>query len=198
MKQLKMLLAKLRNKRQGEHFLDNGDSSVYELLDYLQDMIESSAKMPITGKSMIDKKEFIEVIDKIAQCLPDQIKKAEWILNEKDRILGDAQKEYDSAKRESVEFFKQHVENHDIVRDARLKASEIIALAERDAKAIRLGSREYSNEILVQLDQEIEKQKIELIKSMQESFEKVAKDIDENLTKRGTIIKENIAELRSM
>lgn len=193
-----MLLEKLRNKRQGEHFLDNGDSSVYELLDYLQDMIESSAKMPITGKSMIDKKEFIEVIDKIAQCLPDQIKKAEWILNEKDRILGDAQKEYDSAKRESVEFFKQHVENHDIVREARLKASEIIALAERDAKAIRLGSREYSNEILVQLDQEIEKQKIELIKSMQESFEKVAKDIDENLTKRGTIIKENIAELRSM
>ena len=170
--------------------MDNGDSSVYELLDYLQDMIESSAKMPITGKSMIDKKEFIEVID--------QIKKAEWILNEKDRILGDAQKEYDSAKRESVEFFKQHVENHDIVREARLKASEIIALAERDAKAIRLGSREYSNEILVQLDQEIEKQKIELIKSMQESFEKVAKDIDENLTKRGTIIKENIAELRSM
>lgn len=119
-------------------------------------------------------------------------------MNEKDRILGDAQKEYDSAKRESVEFFKQHVENHDIVREARLKASEIIALAERDAKAIRLGSREYSNEILVQLDQEIEKQKIELIKSMQESFEKVAKDIDENLTKRGTIIKENIAELRSM
>ena len=46
--------------------MDNGDSSVYELLDYLQDMIESSAKMPITGKSMIDKKEFIEVIDKIA------------------------------------------------------------------------------------------------------------------------------------
>ena len=166
------------------------EQSVIELLEYLQDMVENSPKVPITGKAIIDTKEFDEVID--------QIKKAEWILNEKDRILGDAQKEYDSAKRESVEFFKQHVENHDIVREARLKASEIIALAERDAKAIRLGSREYSNEILVQLDQEIEKQKIELIKSMQESFEKVAKDIDENLTKRGTIIKENIAELRSM
>ena len=79
-----------------------------------------------------------------------------------------------------------------------MKANEIIALAQRDAKAIRLGSREYSNEILMQLDIEIEKQKAELIKSMQESFEKVAKDIDENLTKTGTIIKENIAELRSM
>ena len=29
---------------------------------------------------------------------------------------------------------------------------------------------------------------------MQDSFEKVAKDIDDNLTQTGTIIKENIAE----
>ena len=50
----------------------------------------------------------------------------------------------------------------------------------------------------MQLDVEIEKQKTQLIKSMQESFEKVAKDIDDNLTKTGTIIKENIAELRTM
>lgn len=178
--------------------MDKIDSSVYELLYYLQEMIENSAKMPITGKSLIDKKEFIEIIDQITNCLPDQIKKAQWILGEKDRILGEAQKEYDSVKRETIEILKQNVEGHDIVREAKLRANEIIALAQRDAKAIRLGSREYSSEILVQLDQEIEKQKIELIKSMQESFEKVAKDIDENLTKKGAIIKENIAELRTM
>ena len=93
---------------------------------------------------------------------------------------------------------KHNLDNHNLVKEAKMKANEIIALAQRDAKAIRLGSREYSNEILMQLDIEIEKQKAELIKSMQESFEKVAKDIDENLTKTGTIIKENIAELRSM
>ena len=46
--------------------------------------------------------------------------------------------------------------------------------------------------------EKIEKQKAQLIKSMQESFEKVAKEIDDNLTQTGTIIKENIAELRTM
>ena len=55
--------------------MDKIDSSVYELLYYLQEMIENSAKMPITGKSLIDKKEFIEIIDQITNCLPDQIKK---------------------------------------------------------------------------------------------------------------------------
>ena len=47
----------------------------------------------------------------------------------------------------------------------------------------------------MQLDIEIEKNKAELIKSMQASFEKVAKDIDENLSKTGSRIKENIAEI---
>ena len=178
--------------------MEKAELHVIELLEYLQEMVDSSPKMPITGKTIIDKKEFDEVVDQIINYLPDQLKKAQWVVNEKDRILREAKKEFDNAKKEANEMRKHNLENHDIVKEATIKANEIIALAQRDAKAIRLGSREYSNEILMQLDIEIEKQKAELIKSMQESFEKVAKDIDENLTKTGTIIKENIAELRSM
>ena len=102
------------------------------------------------------------------------------------------------AQKETFEMMKQSLENHDIVREAKIRAQEIIAQAQRDAKAIRIGSRDYSNDILMQLDIEIEKNKAELIKSMQASFEKVAKDIDENLSKTGSRIKENIAELKTM
>ena len=49
-----------------------------------------------------------------------------------------------------------------------------------------------------EIDKEIENKKIELITSMQEAFEKAAKGIDEKLSDAGTIIKENIAELRNM
>ena len=97
--------------------------NVIELLEYLQDMVESSPKMPITGKTIIDKKEFNEVIDQIINYLPDQFKKAQWVINEKDRILQDAQKEYDSVKKETFEIMKQNVENHDIVREAKLRAN---------------------------------------------------------------------------
>lgn len=172
--------------------------NVIELLEYLQDMVENSAKMPITGKVMIDKKEFNEVIEQIINYLPDQFKKAQWVVSEKDRILSDAQKEYESVKKETIEMMKQNIENHDIVKEAKIRANEIIALAQRDSKAIRIGSREYSTEILTQLDREIENKKNELIKSMQESFEKIAKEIDENLNGASQTIKENIAELRSM
>ena len=43
--------------------MEKVELNVIELLEYLQDMVESSPKMPITGKTIIDKKEFNEVID---------------------------------------------------------------------------------------------------------------------------------------
>lgn len=65
-------------------------------------------------------------------------------------------------------------------------------------KAIRLGSRDYSDEILSQLNTEIEKQKIKLITSLQSSFETVANDIDKTLSDVDNVIKDNIKELRNM
>ncbi|MGG7057535.1 ATPase [Clostridium nigeriense] len=178
--------------------MDKVEVNIIELLEYLEELIETAPKVPITGKSVIDKKEFLEVIDQIINYIPDQMRKAQWVMNEKDRILGDAQKQYESTKSEIMEMMKQNVENHDLVREAKVRANEIIALAQRDAKAIRIGSREYSTEILSQLDREIEERRNKLIEDMQKSFEMVAKEIDENLTSTGSKIKENISELRGM
>lgn len=178
--------------------MDKLEVNILELLEYLQDIVETAPKVPITGKSMVDKKEFNEVIDQIINYLPDQIKKSQWIMSEKDRILGDAQKEYENVKKETAEMMKHNVESHDIVKEAKLRATEILALAQRDAKAIRIGSREYSNEILSELDKELEAKRTKLIISMQNSFEIVAKEIDENMSNASITIKENIAELRNM
>lgn len=178
--------------------MEKMDVNIIELLEYLQDLVENSPKVPMSNKVMVDKKEMIEVIDQIINYMPDQFKKAEWVMSERDRILNEAKKEYDSVRKETMTMMRQNIENHDIVKEAKLRGEEIIASAQRDAKAIRLGSRDYSDEILTQLDSEIEEQKVKLIKRLQESFEVVAKEIDDNLTSTGSVIKENIKELRSM
>jgi len=174
------------------------DVNVIELLEYVQDLVENSPKVPMSGKVMIDKREIIEVLDQIINYMPDQFKKAEWVMNERERILNEAKKEYDSVRKETMTMMRQNVENHDIVKEAKVRSQEIIASAQRDAKAIRLGSRDYSDEILTQLDKEIEDQKIKLIKNLQDSFESVAKEIDSNLSNACEVIKDNVKELRGM
>lgn len=178
--------------------MDKTEVNIIELLEYLQDLIENSPKVPISGKCMIDKMEVLEVVDQIVNYLPDQLKKAQWVVGERERILSEAKKEYDSVKKETAEMMRQNVENHDVVKEAKLRANEIVSNAKRDAKAIRLGSRDYSDEILTQLDMELEKKKLELIKSLQTSFEAAAREIDNNLTGASQTIKENVKELRAM
>ena len=147
---------------------------------------------------MLDKREILEVVDQIINYLPDQLKKAEWIMNEKERILNEAKKEYDSVKKETANMMRKNIENHNIVKEAKVRAEEIIASAQRDAKAIRLGSRDYSDEILSQLDKEVELQKMKLITGLQANFENAANEIDKTLNNVGFVIKENVKELRSM
>ena len=177
---------------------NNMDVNIIELLEYLQDTIENSPKVPISGKTMVDRKEILDIVDQIINYLPDQFKKAQWVMNERERILAEAKKEYESVKRETVEMMRQNVENHDVVKEAKIRATEIVSSAQRDAKAIRLGSRDYANEMLSELDREIETKKAELIKSLQTSFESVATDVDKNFNGVSSTIKENIKELRSM
>ena len=172
--------------------------NVIELLEYLQDTIERAPRVPISGKAMIDKKDVLEIIDQIVNYLPDEFKKAKWIVNEKDRILGEAKDEYNSVRRETIEIMRQNVERHDIVKEAKIRAQEIISSAKKDAKAIRLGSRDYSNEILTELDKQIEEKREELIRTIEECYKKAAMDIDNNIQGISSTIKENIKELQDM
>ena len=174
------------------------DVNIIELLEYLQDVVDNSPKVPMSSKVMVDKKEIIEIVDQIINYLPDQFKEAEWVMNERERILTEAKKEYDSLRKETMAMMRQNVENHDIVKEAKVRAQEIIASAQRDAKAIRLGSRDYSDEMLSQLDSAIEEEKMKLIKNLQVSFEIAAKEIDTSLTGACDVIRENVKELRSM
>ncbi len=178
--------------------MDKVDVNIIELLEYLQDIVDNSPKMPMSSKVMVDKKEIIEIVDQIINYLPDQFKKAEWVMNERERILTEAKKEYDALRKETMAMMRQNVENHDIVKEAKVRAQEIIASAQRDAKAIRLGSRDYSDEMLSQLDSAIEEEKIKLIKNLQASFEIAAKEIDTSLTGACDVIRDNVKELRSM
>lgn len=178
--------------------MEKMDVNIIELLEYLQDIVDNSPKVPMSSKVMVDKKEIIEVVDQIINYLPDQFKKAEWVMNERERILTEAKNEYDALRKETMAMMRQNVENHDIVKEAKIRAQEIIASAQRDAKAIRLGSRDYSDEMLSQLDSAIESQKEILIKNLQASFAVAAKEIDKSLTGASEIIRDNVKELRNM
>ncbi|AKA69948.1 hypothetical protein [Clostridium scatologenes] len=171
---------------------------VIKLLEYLNEIIETSAKVPMTGKVIVHKKETLEIIEKIINYLPDELKKAQWIVEEKERILSEAIEESENLKRENINFLKKQVENHDITKQAKVKAEAIVASAERSAKSIRLGARDYADEILNQLDNEIaNKSKIMMI-NLKKQMQDFVIDLESSINLNSDTIRENVKELRDM
>lgn len=171
---------------------------VIKLLEYLQEIFETSSKVPVTGKILVDKKEVMSIVDQILNYLPDEFKKAQWVVEEKERILGEAIDEASTMKKESMDMLKKQIENHDITREAKVRAEEVIASAQRDAKSMRLGARDYADEILCQLEKEISEKGQAMVVNVKKQLEHFVVSLSEEVTTDLDTIRENIKELRGM
>jgi vacuolar-type H+-ATPase subunit H len=171
---------------------------VIKLLEYLQEIFETSSKVPVTGKILVDKKEVMNIVDQIINYLPDEFKKAQWVVEEKQRILGEAVEEATTIKKESLNMLKKQIENHDVTREAKVRAEEVIASAQRDAKSMRLGARDYADEVLCQLEKEINDKGQNMIINVKKQLEEFIVSLSDEVTTDLDTIRQNIKELRGM
>jgi len=171
---------------------------VIKLLEYLQEIIEGSSKIPVTGKAVINKREILDIIDQIINHLPDEFKKSQWICDEKERILVDAKKQAKIFEEETIDKIRRRVEKQDLVKEAQTRAEEIIAAAQRDAKIMRLGAKDYADEILSQLDKEIDVKGQQMLHKIKSDVQTFLISLQEEVTDTTASIRENVKELRSM
>ena len=74
---------------------------IFTLLETLEDILEKSKTLPFTEKSIIAKEEFLDIIKEIRLRLPDELKQAKWIKEERERIISEAQKDADDIVKEA-------------------------------------------------------------------------------------------------
>ncbi|ADK14341.1 hypothetical protein [Clostridium ljungdahlii] len=169
-----------------------------KLIEYLEEIINTSAKVPMTGKVMVNKKEILDVLQKIVDYLPSELKKAQWIVNEKERILSEAVQESETMKKENLSLLRRQIENHDITKEANMRAEEIISSAKKNAKAIRLGARDYADELLSQLDNELSRKNDEMLATLKVELQKMLNNLVNSMDLKTEDIRANIKELRDM
>ncbi|MBZ4645260.1 MAG: hypothetical protein PWR27_588 [Petroclostridium sp.] len=129
---------------------------VLALIDALEDIVEKGVPIPLSGKSVVDKQEILELIQEIRLKLPDDLKQAKWVKEERQRILLEAQKEANNIIKEAESKIISLIDEHELTKKAYEQASEIIANAQKNAREIRLGTKEYADNILANLERIIQ------------------------------------------
>ena len=126
---------------------------IYAILDTPEDVIRKSVNVPVVGKSLIDKEEVLEIINEMRAKLPEDIKQAKWLKEERQRILLEAEKESNNIIKEAENKISSLIDEHEITKKAYEQAKEIIENAKQNAREIRLGTREYADSILNKVEE---------------------------------------------
>jgi len=74
---------------------------IFTYLESLEDLLENSKGVPFSNKCIVDKEEALEIIKEIILKLPDELKQAKWVKEERQRILEEAKKEADDIVKEA-------------------------------------------------------------------------------------------------
>ena len=115
---------------------------IFTLLENLEELVETGKKVPLSTKVLVDIDELKEVIDEIRTKLPDELKQAKWVKEERQRIIADAQTKVIGL-----------IDDHEITRQALALKEEIIQSADKVAKEISTGTREYADTLLERLEE---------------------------------------------
>ena len=66
---------------------------IEEILTSIEEMLEQAKTVPFSDKVLVDREELFDAITDIRLKMPTEIEQSKWVLEEKNRIIVDAQHE---------------------------------------------------------------------------------------------------------
>ena len=141
---------------------------ILNLLEKLEDLVENAWNIPLTGRSMVNKKEMTELIKEIRVMLPDEIKQAKWIKEERQRFLFEAQQEAQTIIKDAENRIVTMIDESEITRKSYEQANETIINAQKTARDIREGSIDYADEVLTKMEETLKEAYLEIHKNKEE------------------------------
>ena len=130
---------------------------ILHLVDRLEELFNESRPIWFTHSVIVDEDRMLDLIDQMRVSIPEEIKKAQQILVQRDRILAQAQEEANRTLALAREKSEGLVERDSIVQAAQGRADQIIAQSRVDGDATRHEADEYVLDALNKLEMELDR-----------------------------------------
>ena len=144
---------------------------ILKMIDLLEDKVEQTKTIPLLNRALIDREELLAAIEEIRLNIPEDMKQAKLIKEERKRILAEAQADAEEIINAAKAKTEKMVDEHEITKKAYEQANEIIEAAQKNAREIRLGARQYVENVLTSLEGRLSGQ-LEEIKAGREELRK--------------------------
>jgi cell division septum initiation protein DivIVA len=130
---------------------------ILHLVDRLEEIIKRSTQLPFSGIRLVDERRLWPLLDQMRISIPEEVRRAERTIREKERTMAQAQEETERIVTLARSEAAQVTAEHTIARAAEERAAAIHAQAEQEAESIRAGADEYALDVLCSLEQELKR-----------------------------------------
>ena len=130
---------------------------ILHLIDRLEELFNNSRPIPLTHNVIVDEDKFLDIIDQMRISVPEEVKKAQQVYSQKDRVMAQAQEEANRTLQLARERAEALVDKELLTQDAQRRASQIIDQARMEAEDIKAGADQYALDSLMGLEAELER-----------------------------------------
>ena len=130
---------------------------ILQLIDRLEELFNESKTIPLTRNVMVDEDRMLDIIDQMRIAIPEEVKKAQQLLGQRDRVLAQSQEEANRTIEIARQKADQLVAKDMVAVEAQRRADQILAQARAEGENIRADADDYVVESLHQLEAELER-----------------------------------------
>jgi hypothetical protein len=130
---------------------------ILHLVDRLEELFNESRPIWFTHSVIVDEDRMLDLIDQMRITIPDEIKKAQQLLAQRDRILAQAQEEANRTITLAREKGDKLIDKDPITQASQLRADQIVAQARLEAEQTKMDADEYILQTLGFLETELDK-----------------------------------------
>ncbi len=130
---------------------------ILHLVDRLEELFNESRPIWLTHSVIVDEDRMLDLIDQMRVAVPEEIKKAQQIIAQRDRILAQAKEEANRTVVLAREKVEKRLEENEIIQAAKVRADQIIDQAKREARVTQREADQYVLDTLMSLQNQMER-----------------------------------------
>lgn len=131
-------------------------SSIEEILENMDYLLDNSKTFPFTSKILIDAEQMRELINDVRLNIPQEIKRAKVIDFDRERILKSAEQQAESIIRNAESKKDAMISEQEITKEAKKYAREILNRAQNQANDVRSALDQYVDKKLSDVEIELQ------------------------------------------
>jgi len=129
---------------------------ILHLVDRLEELVVEGRAIPFSGRVVLDEERFLDIVDQMRVTIPEEIKKAKRVQQERERIIAQANEEAGRIVNLAQEEAEKLISDHETVKAADARTAVILERAQNQAEQIRRDADGYVVEVLSQLEYELD------------------------------------------